>query len=317
MVRKPTVFRRAAEPLRSAENFGGRPNGHRFPRNLDNFMKKRFITVTEKKSTVGRELGRHLATGEGAAILKAGGVWLNRQRLLDPGHPLHRGETLTLFSSRDQGRIYRLEDSQVLYHQDDLLAVVKPAGINVQADHACLACNLTAAVHHYLGGGFAPTAVTRLDLPVQGIVLFACSSQAEQELFRLMREGRVRKKYIALLEPGPGPTRLRVRDRLAFTDRARQAPQGKPAHTLFCLHSRAESFHRYHVALFTGRRHQIRAHAAGYLRPILGDRRYGARSRLAAQSIGLLASGYNLAWRGRKVRLRLADVEKRVNGLLG
>ena len=79
------------------------------------------------------------------------------------------------------------------------------------------------------------------------------------------------------------PDCLRVKDKLSFLKKAKVSHDGKPSHTLFLKHKHDGQSNAvtYSAIIFTGRRHQIRAHAAHYLSPIRGDSFYGEQGIIA------------------------------------
>lgn len=276
-------------------------------------LKKYFITVNREDS-LENILAAHLPGGvAGETVIGSGGVWLEKKRILAPDHPVRSGQTLVVYTSSGQGSHYRLPPEHIIFEDRDLLAVYKPPLINVQADWASLQNNLTSGVNDYLATGYQAIPLTRLDFPVQGLVLYARHKRAERELFELSRERKIHKLYTALIEPGMERGCLRVKDRLGFGRKAVVSKKGKPAHSLFIFRQDHGTARVYSVILFTGRRHQIRFHAANYLAPIVGDRLYGSRSKAGKGGIGLVCSGYNFTFRGGRFRLRLPDLHERLD----
>jgi 23S rRNA pseudouridine955/2504/2580 synthase len=123
--------------------------------------------------------------------------------------------------------------------------------------------------------------VHRLDRATSGCLLVAKRRSALRALHALLREGRVDKRYLALVR-GRWPQAVIDVDVPLTTRRATGEarvevdPDGKPAHTSFHL---LEAFGRFaslvEVSTATGRTHQIRVHAAHSGHPLAGDDRYG------------------------------------------
>jgi 23S rRNA-/tRNA-specific pseudouridylate synthase len=151
--------------------------------------------------------------------------------------------------------------------------------------------------------------MTRLDYMVQGICLFAKHKDAEKSLFKLTQERGITKHYLALLPKHDTlPQKEIVTLPLLFTDKARVDATGKKAKTLFIHHRDiSEGISVYMVKLFTGRRHQIRAHAAKKLLPLLGDGMYGSRCKHLHRHIGLIAYKYVFTCFGRSYRIQLQN----------
>ena len=270
------------------------------------------LFITAKRDTPLDDLLRtNLADPESAENLVAcGAVWLDRNRIMDPEFPVRRGCTVRVFLRPGQTEPFVLEPDAVVFRDSRVLVVAKPAGVPVQADPTSLFHNLARGVADYLrkdGEIFAPTPVSRLDVPVSGLVLFAVSKKWERELFRLMRERRIHKMYCAVLS-GDGPGRILVDAPLGWRDgRAACDPAGKPSRTLFLRRGDWQGLPRYTVIPFTGRRHQIRAHAAGRLSPVAGDTRYGALRRPDIRGIALACAGYNFTLAQTRYRIRLSS----------
>jgi tRNA pseudouridine32 synthase/23S rRNA pseudouridine746 synthase len=182
---------------------------------------------------------------------------------------------------------------EILYEDDDLLAINKPAGlpsIPGRSSH-----NYDSAFSRLKRDLDQIFLVHRLDQDTSGVLLFAKNPDTQQQLQTQFRRRQIVKIYNALLEkpcirdegiidlpicPDPG-------------DRPRQKvdlQQGKPSQTSF------KKIHENHIELkpITGRTHQLRVHCAhpqGLGNPILGDRLYGSvnapRLHLHATSIAL------------------------------
>ncbi|MFN0034264.1 MAG: RluA family pseudouridine synthase [Saprospiraceae bacterium] len=187
----------------------------------------------------------------------------------------------------------------VIYEDNHLLVLNKPAGWLVQADRTGDA-TLTDWGKAYLKEKYAkPGAVFlhpahRIDRPVSGAVLFARTDKALGRLTTLFREKKVQKTYLALALHAP-PTPSGELRHFLLKDEKRNTVEIAPA-----SHSQAkESITRYEsmgkvgnlfllkVVPLTGRPHQIRVQLAAVGCPILGDLKYGAPSALPDASLGL------------------------------
>jgi 23S rRNA pseudouridine1911/1915/1917 synthase len=181
---------------------------------------------------------------------------------------------------------------RVLYEDNHLLAVLKPAGLatmGVAADSPSL---LKLAKQHikqkyqkpgnvYLG------VVSRLDSPVSGVVVFARTSKAAARLTEQFRTHRVEKTYWALvegvLEPSSGTlTNYLARDEV--NRRMRIVGATMPGSQQASLGYRRLKIVRKDLSLVevdlqTGRKHQIRLQLAESGHPIIGDEKYGSRRK--------------------------------------
>ncbi len=256
-------------------------------------------------------LAEHLpARSDAETVIAAGGVWVGKSmRALDPAFLVKAGATVRVYTSPQQGRFYRLADEQVIYEDEGLLVVYKPANLNVHAVPSSLYYNLNHGVGRYLkkqGSAMEPTPLTRLDRPVEGLVLFGKNKQGERLLSKLVRKGRIRKWYIGALEKGKEIQRIEISDTIMNDGSVtKKTADGKRASTRFTLVESLENADVYSIFPFTGRRHQIRFHAAAYIAPIIGDRLYGARLLLKPDEIALLCRGYNIPLKGKNLKVRV------------
>ncbi|MDE3137198.1 MAG: RluA family pseudouridine synthase [Acidobacteriota bacterium] len=193
----------------------------------------------------------------------------------------------------------------ILYEDDDLIAVDKPAGIVVHPGAGVQSGTVAnALVHRYgqlptLGGPARPGIVHRLDKDTSGVLLVARNDESHRQLVRQFAGRRVEKTYLALvhgrLEHATGRISLAIardlRRRTRMTTRRRE---GRAALTTWrvllrleteavgrSLAARARSgFTLIEAGLHTGRTHQIRVHFSATGHPVVGDTHYGAPRRV-------------------------------------
>ena len=174
---------------------------------------------------------------------------------------------------------YPAEDGalSILYEDDWLIAVDKPAGMLIHPSHSCFSGTLA----NFVAGYFARTGqkcafhpLTRLDRDTFGIVLLAKNAHVHT----LLQNTKVRKTYHALTFGGPeedfgiidAPIARKPLPSLLREIRA----DGKPSVTEFRVLERGEVC-RLALRPVTGRTHQLRLHCAYIGFPILGDPQYG------------------------------------------
>ena len=178
----------------------------------------------------------------------------------------------------------------VIFEDDHLLVVNKPAGLNTHSPAPFAGEGLYDWLRHREPRWATLAIIHRLDKETSGVMVFAKSPAANRALTEQFASRQVRKKYLLLtdrpLKPLPltmVSTLLRVGERYASTPERRPparpaAESGVRAETIFRLLDSA--FRAPHSALIeaeplTGRTHQIRVHAAESGFPILGDTLYG------------------------------------------
>jgi len=270
---------------------------------------KSYLITAKSAMSLTALLASFFKTGEVAyrLAITGGGVWIGSERVKDPEAQVKAKQTVRVFISPTQEVVYQLSRESVVYESKDLIAVLKPAGLSTVPDRACDRFNLTAALGRYLrdnGCRYVPTAISRLDLMVSGVVLFAKSKDAEKELFAKMRDRKIHKLYRAKVRSG-GECRpiLTVNAPISFEQGAVLDPLGKESKTVFLFESHDTDGDWYRAIPVTGRRHQIRIHAKLTIGPIMGDPLYGG---VAGPEIALMSIGYNLDWKNQKIRIRYA-----------
>ncbi len=194
---------------------------------------------------------------------------------------------------------------QVLYEDNHLLAVSKPAGLATMGVQPGVP-SLLNQVKEYLarkyrkpGNVFVGT-VSRLDTPVTGVVLFARTSKAARRLAEQFRSRTVEKCYWALVAQRVWPGEGRLVDWLVRDERRRKVlvesrpnPLGQRAVLHYRLLGPVRAWWLLEVRLETGRKHQIRVQLAHHGYPIVGDFKYGSRQ---AFSEGIALHARSLAF---------------------
>jgi 23S rRNA pseudouridine1911/1915/1917 synthase len=173
-------------------------------------------------------------------------------------------------------------------HADRWLAVVeKPAGLVVHPARGHRGPTLVDALSGLLAGGGDPERpgiVHRLDKDTSGLMLVARDDEAHRALAALIKERRVQRTYLALVEGHPR-SRTGVidaplgRDYRAPERRAVGGRAPREARTRFTVLELLGGDGLVEVRLETGRTHQVRAHFAAIGHPVAGDPRYGHAGR--------------------------------------
>lgn len=173
----------------------------------------------------------------------------------------------------------------VLYEDDTLMVVNKPAGIVVHPTYRNTSGTLLDALRAHAGGWHDsqnPTIVGRLDRDTSGIVVVAKTVARHASLQRTLQSTDSVKEYLAVVRGLVNVERGTISDPLLVdpSDRRRvivatESGNGQASETQFerLEHTGATSLLR--CRLITGRRHQIRVHLASRGWPIIGDRVYG------------------------------------------
>lgn len=211
----------------------------------------------------------------------------------------------------------------IVYEDDDLLVIDKPAGMVVHPAPGHSGGTLVNAVLHHapgisgVGGEQRPGIVHRLDKETSGLIIVAKHDRAHRHLQAQFKQRTIYKEYVALVEGGLQPPAGRISAPIGRhpVDRKRQAvlptnsiessPKARDAvteyHTMATFHLRPPgmashmTFTLLRIVLHTGRTHQIRVHLAWRKHPVVGDTLYGpptprlpiARQFLHAQRLRL------------------------------
>lgn len=191
----------------------------------------------------------------------------------------------------------------ILYEDNHLIAVYKPAGILVQGDKSG-EVSLMDEMKDYLKkkynkpGNVFLGLIHRLDRPVSGIVLFAKTSKGASRLSEQFRNHTIQKMYHAVvegvLEKSTGVLinfleKNEDKNRVAVFDT--QVPDSQRAELHYKVLKSSDMYSLIEVDLKTGRSHQIRAQFAHIGHPIVGDIKYGAKKSLPDHAIALSAVG--------------------------
>jgi 23S rRNA pseudouridine955/2504/2580 synthase len=183
--------------------------------------------------------------------------------------------------------------AQIIYEDDNLLAINKPSGLAVHGGSG-LSFGLIECLRQIRPDSRYLELVHRLDRDTSGVILIAKRAKTLRELHRQLREKHIDKRYLALVA-GKWPRALKVIDApleknvLQSGERmVRVSAQGKRAVTEFSVVERLRGATLIEARPITGRTHQIRVHAqhAGF--PLLGDDKYNDdRSEQCARALGL------------------------------
>jgi 23S rRNA pseudouridine1911/1915/1917 synthase len=230
--------------------------------------------------------------------LIAAGLVLVNTRPAKGSHRLRGGERVTVEVQprpplRAEAESIALD---VLYEDDDVLAINKPSGMTV---HAGAGNSSGTLVNALLGRGQAlsqgaevlrPGIVHRLDKGTSGIILVAKNDAAHAKLAESFRRREIKKTYLALVEghfkENNGRIELAImrdpKHRTRMTAR-RSIVLGnaREARTDWRTLARINGATLVEVQLHTGRTHQIRVHFSALHHPVVGDALYGAASQLS------------------------------------
>ncbi|MDR3232134.1 MAG: RluA family pseudouridine synthase [Planctomycetaceae bacterium] len=176
---------------------------------------------------------------------------------------------------------------QILYEDNHLIALIKPCGIAVMglpAGQETLLTQTKAYIKekYHKPGEVYLGVVSRLDVPVSGVVLFARTSKAAARINEQFRSHSVEKIYAAIIEGRIYPPEAGCFDKIENDKRHRKAhitdnPEGKESLLRYKTLRHVGKNTLLEIELGTGRKHQIRIQLSSRGYPILGDIKYGAK----------------------------------------
>jgi 23S rRNA pseudouridine1911/1915/1917 synthase len=200
-------------------------------------------------------------------------------------------------------------DLQVVYQDDDLLIVDKPAGIVTHPSPGHASGTLVHGLLGYaqdagtglgtVGGADRAGIVHRLDRDTSGLLMVAKTDAAQLALQSQLKARRINKRYLALVGGTVAAQAGRIEAPIGRDprDRLRMAvvPGGRDSVTLYRVRERFPAWTLLEVDLVTGRTHQIRVHLASIGHPVAGDRLYASgAARRGPDGLGRL---FLHAWR--------------------
>jgi 23S rRNA pseudouridine1911/1915/1917 synthase len=253
---------------------------------------------TVAADAAGVRLDKYLAAAErlgsrsrAMAAIERGKVFLDDREVeaAEAGRGLLRGERVRVWmdrpgsAKRKPGR-HRTDDLDILYEDDDLIAVNKPPGLlAVPLERKGGADSVFDQIDRHLRSHRTrrPFTVHRIDRDTSGIVVFARHAAAQAALKQQFLRHEPERVYQAVVYGHPEPAAGSWRDHLVWDDRSliqkqthARDPRGKEATSEYRLVERFAETSLIEVRLVTGKRNQIRIQARLRGHTLVGERRY-------------------------------------------
>lgn len=227
-------------------------------------------------------------------LIREGKVEVGRAVARKPREETEAGNRVVVHAERPElGALPEALPLEVVFEDEDLLVVNKPAGMIVHAGSGVKSGTMVNALLYHLGrerlstagGELRPGIVHRLDRLTSGLMIVAKNNPAHRALAAQFKARQVVKTYWALLHGRLGREHGEI-VRPVGRDPARRVrmkaggARGREAATRYRALRRFEHYTLVEARPRTGRTHQLRVHFAALGHPVVGDRLYGAPSRL-------------------------------------
>ena len=283
------------------------------------------LTLIASAEAAGQRLDQYLAThltginklevsrARVQQLIAKGEVLVNREPAKS-SHRLKGEEQITVTSPPHAAPLRAIAEEialDIVYEDDDLAIVNKPAGMMVHAgagatdDARNRGTLVNALLHHFkllsaVGGELRPGIVHRLDRATSGLMVVAKNDESHRLLARQFSSRQVHKTYIALVHGWPKQDRGTIQSPISRHSQKRtrmttRGYGGREAVTHYLVKQKIDSpygkFALVELKIETGRTHQIRVHMSSLGHPVVGDALYGAPGELRSQSNKRRAAG--------------------------
>jgi len=270
-------------------------------------------TIAVSADDAGKRLDQFLATALEVSRARVQQLISEEKVRVDdgpakPSLKLRGGEQIAILGPSERPPLRAIAEEiplDILFEDDDLAVINKPAGMMVHAgagatdDARNRGTLVNALLHHFatlsaVGGEMRPGIVHRLDKETSGLIVVAKNDESHRKLAEQFARREVKKKYIALvhgwIKKDSGTISASIsRDRARRTRMTTRHSGGREAVSHYQVIRRIDSpygkFTLVEVKIDTGRTHQIRVHLSSIGHPVVGDTLYGAPREIRSQRV--------------------------------
>ncbi len=212
------------------------------------------------------------------AWIKEGRVAIEEGIIENPSFKVLQGQSISIGQRKKRVRF----DIPILYEDPDLVVIHKPSGLLTVAT----AFEKEETLHALLKAHYRPRrlfVVHRLDQETSGAIVFAFNEATYDRLKALFEVHDIERAYVAIVEgtmESPSGTwrSYQYEDQQYVVHETEDASKGRLAITHYCTLATSKRYSWLDLRLETGRKNQIRVHCQSAHHPVVGDKKYGAKT---------------------------------------
>jgi len=246
--------------------------------------KKEIINVLEENSLIETisKSKPYLSKKKIKQYLKFNMVEVNNKIITNSSYKIKKGDIITIYYER---KIIKENDIEILYEDEDIIAINKPSGLLSISNSKEKELTAFKMVREYVRNINPKTflfVIHRLDEDTSGVLMFA-KNEKTKHLFQENWNNIVKKRiYLAVVEGKivkDGRFHSFLKESKTGMVYSSKDKTGKEAITEYKVLKNKNNLTLLEVNILTGRRNQIRVHLSENKTPILGDKKYGSKTK--------------------------------------